>query len=76
MKKSDLTMSYPIWVWMYDYGSISYPQAWLKSTKQNQAHPQVHTYAFASEKDALEHPARMGWDKDHKFILGKCYLNI
>ena len=75
MRKQDLTMSHPIWVWCYDYGAITHPQAWEGAEVQKQAYPQAHTYAFRNEADAMAHPALMGWGKDHPYVLQRCFLN-
>ena len=74
MNKSDLHMNEPVWVWLYDYGPHTIPQAWEPDTDVV-AYPQAHTYAFRSQADALAHPAMMGWAKDHKYVLQKVYLN-
>lgn len=75
MKKSDLHMNEPIWVWLYDYGPASHPEGWVGREHQVKAYPQAHTYAFRSEADARAHPDKMGWGKNHSYILQKTYLN-
>lgn len=69
-----LHMREPIWVWLYDYGPATHPEGWKDDTSGVKAYPQAHTYAFRTEKDALEHPAKMGWKHDHPYVLQKTYL--
>lgn len=75
MTKSQFHMNLPIWVWLYDYGPNTHPEGWIGREHEVKAYPQAHTYAFTNEAEAKEHPARMGWAKDHSYILQKCYLN-
>jgi hypothetical protein len=70
---SALHMNRPIWVWLYDYGPISHPDMWPKEPKPK-GYPQAHTYAFESEEAAKAHPEKMGWGKDHQYVLQKVYL--
>jgi len=63
---------FPIWVWLYDYGYISHPDAWGEKPKL--VHPQAHSYAFLTEKEAREHPDKVGWDKNHNYVLQRTYL--
>lgn len=78
---SNLHLNNPIWVWLYDYGPLTHPDAWREAedyisvaNPDIKAYPQAHTYAFKTEKEALEHPEKMGWKKDHNYILQKVYL--
>lgn len=71
-------MRTPIWVWLYDYGPATCPGNW-KSHQEKfgyvpKAYPQAHTYAFLTEQEALDHPDKMGWNKDHPYILQKTWL--
>jgi hypothetical protein len=70
-----LHMLEPIWVWLYDYGPVTYPEGWKHDASGVKAYPQAHTYAFRSESEARAHPAAMGWKKDHPYVLQKSYLN-
>lgn len=78
-----LHMDFPIWVWLYDYGSLNYSQVWRLNDDPDTwsphddpklTHPQAHTYAFLTEKEAREHPAKVNWPKNHKYVLQKTYL--
>lgn len=72
----NLNMDTPIWVWVYDYGPSTHPEVWTPPRPSDpKAYPQAHTYAFRNEADALEHPEKMHWDKNHPYILQKVYLN-
>lgn len=73
--KSALHMKEPIWVWLYDYGPASNPEGWKGRELEVKAYPQAHTNGFRSEADARAEPQRMGWAKDHPYVLQKVYLN-
>ena len=72
---TELHMNEPIWVWLYDYGPHTHPEAWKDYNFDPSTMPQAHTYAFYSEAEARDHPAAMGWGKDHRYVLQKTYLN-
>ncbi len=72
---NELHMKQPIWVWLYDFGAINYPEMWEDNEHKKLTYPQAHTYSFTSEVEALLHPSRMGWEKDHPYVLQKTYLN-
>ena len=63
---------FPIWVWLYDYGYITHPEVWGEKPKLT--HPQAHSYAFLTEQEAREHPDKVGWGKDHGYVLQRTYL--
>jgi hypothetical protein len=76
---NNLHMDMPIWVWLYDYGPHTHPEAWADSQSYGNlpdALPQAHTYCFLTEEEARAHPDRMNWGKDHPFTLCKTYLQI
>lgn len=75
MKKADLNLNEKIWVWLYDFGPHTVPEMWPTDITGILAFPQAHTYAFRSHDDAIAHPDRMGWKKDHGYILQGVYLN-
>jgi hypothetical protein len=68
-----LNMDKPIWVWLYDFGPRTHPEMWEDGSTV-EALPQAHTYAFDNEDDAKAHPDKMGWKKEHSYILQKVYL--
>lgn len=67
-------MNFPVWVWLYDYGPYTHPEGWTHDTSGVVAMPQAHTYGFLTEAEAREHPTKMNWKKDHKYILQRVYL--
>jgi hypothetical protein len=69
----DIKITGTIWVWLYDWGPHTHPEMWENGCTV-QALPQAHTYAFLTEEEAKAHPERMGWNKDHGYILQKVYL--
>jgi hypothetical protein len=73
---NNLHMNKPIWVWVYDFGTITHPPFnSIDAERGPKIYPQAHTYAFTSEESAKKHPEAMGWSKDHSYILQKVYLN-
>lgn len=66
-----LTMNEPIWVWCYltteergNRADVPVLSIW----------PDAHTFAFRTEKEALEHPQKVNWPKVHAYALRKVYL--
>lgn len=64
-------MNRPIWVWCYIVAEVKKDRPNMPPLS---AWPQAHTFAFATEEEALEHPKKMGWNKDHGQVLQKVYL--
>ena len=57
---NNLHMKTPIWVWLYDYGPLTHPDAWKQAGQFSPpgivAYPQAHTYAFMVEKETSPAP--------------------
>lgn len=71
--RGDLHMRTPIWVWCYLTSEAKH-QSRRAEMPPLAVGPDVHTYAFTTEAEALAHPEKMGWSKVHGFSLRKAYL--
>jgi len=68
-----LNMEKPIWVWLYITAEVRDGRVGMPPLS---AWPDVHTYAFETEAEALAHPAKANWKSGHGYQLRKTYLQV
>lgn len=67
-----LHMHKPIWVWVY----LKLEVDEARDRPPLAVWPQAHTYAFDSEAEAVAHPDKVGWHKQHGYTLQKVWLQV
>lgn len=69
-----LTMKEPIWVWCYLTSEKRGQRQDRNDVPMLSVWPDVHTYAFRTEQEALAHPSKANWPKVHGYSLHRVYL--